>query len=323
MLQILLFLLLCTFITCILGFEYKYAYDEYMKASTVQRNTIRLQEEMNTNEPFCLVFEDHFDKFNLKNWQHEISLSGGGNWEFEYYTNNRSNSFVKDGILYLKPTLTAERIGEEAVKNGGVISLYGGAPSVDCTDNSNYGCERVAMGSSGGNYLNPIQSARIRTLHSASIQYGKVEVRARLPKGDWLWPAIWMLPTDSAYGGWPASGEIDIIESRGNDRYAYGNNSVVSSALHWGPHSYLNKYNLTTNTLMSASGQSWTDDFHLYGLEWTKEGIRTYVDNTTILQVDFNETAWSRGQFTNDTMNPWTEGDISAPFDQEFYLVHI
>jgi hypothetical protein len=60
---------------------------------------------------------------------------------------------------------------------------------------------------------------------------------------------------------------------------------------------------------------------HVLGLEWTKEGLRTYVDDETVLQVDFDKTAWDRGQFTKPTMNPWKGGDISAPFDQEFYLV--
>jgi beta-glucanase (GH16 family) len=59
-------------------------------------------------------------------------------------------------------------------------------------------------------------SARITTKQSHHIQFGKVEIRAKLPRGDWLWPALWMLPVDNAYGIWPQSGEIDIMESRGN-----------------------------------------------------------------------------------------------------------
>lgn len=59
-------------------------------------------------------------------------------------------------------------------------------------------------------------SARLTTKNSHHITYGKVEIRAKLPQGDWLWPALWMLPVDDAYGPWPLSGEIDIMESRGN-----------------------------------------------------------------------------------------------------------
>lgn len=120
--------------------------------------------------------------------------------------------------------MTADTIGEEALKSGGKISLYSGAPSEDCTDNANFGCERMSGPVAGGNYINPIQSARLRTINSVTLRYGKVEVRARLPRGDWLWyvvfslacmklidmsffrPAIWMLPKYSAYGSWPASG---------------------------------------------------------------------------------------------------------------------
>lgn len=61
--------------------------------------------------------------------------------------------------------------------------------------------------------MNPVQSARIRTAETFAFKYGRVEVSARLPRGDWMWPAIWMLPASSAYGTWPVSGEIDIMVS--------------------------------------------------------------------------------------------------------------
>lgn len=67
-----------------------------------------------------------------------------------------------------------------------------------------------------GNYNNPIRSARLRTVNSFSAKYGRVVIRAKMPKGDWIWPAIWMLPKHAEYGSWPSSGEIDIVESRGN-----------------------------------------------------------------------------------------------------------
>jgi beta-glucanase (GH16 family) len=92
--------------------------------------------------------------------------------------------------------------------------LKTGGPADRCTGNNFYGCERTS--GAGGNILNPIQSAKITTAETFSFTYGRVEVRAKLPKGDWLWPAIWLLPARNEYGMWPASGEIDIMESRGN-----------------------------------------------------------------------------------------------------------
>ena len=67
-----------------------------------------------------------------------------------------------------------------------------------------------------GRVINPVRSARINTKGKKSIRYGKVEIVAKMPVGDWLWPALWMLPVKETYGPWPASGEIDIVESRGN-----------------------------------------------------------------------------------------------------------
>ncbi len=61
--------------------------------------------------------------------------------------------------------------------------------------------------------INPVQSARLTTKQKAGITYGKVEVTAKMPKGDWIWPAIWMLPTDNKYGEWPLSGEIDVSKA--------------------------------------------------------------------------------------------------------------
>ncbi|KAG1421000.1 hypothetical protein G6F58_003942 [Rhizopus delemar] len=321
---------LLVFVNGLFGFElnkeaYQAKQSNYRVRTPIHAASSNISSSLINNDMLgnnlCLVFEDHFNTLNFKNWQHEITLSGGGNWEFQYYTNNRSNSFVENGILYIKPTLTAEAIGEDAVKEGGRIALYSGQPSEDCTDHSNFGCERISGAPAGGVYINPIQSARLRTVNSMSIRYGKVEVRARTPKGDWLWPAIWMLPKDSVYGTWPASGEIDIMESRGNKGYPYGNTSQILSTLHWGPNFYLNKYHLTQGQIQSKTG-TFSDNFHIYGLEWSKEGLRTYVDDQTVLQVDFDKSAWEKGAFDEKTtMNPWKGGDISAPFDQEFYLI--
>ena len=138
------------------------------------------------------------------------------------------------------PTLTEDAIGTEAFYHGDV-NIWGGSSADECTNNANYGCERSAAGS--GNVINPIRTARLRTINSFSFQYGRVEVKAKLPKGDWLWPAIWLLPTENTYGGWPSSGEIDVMESRGNDpSYVAGGHNSFASTLHWGPSFAYNKY---------------------------------------------------------------------------------
>ncbi|KAJ3144668.1 hypothetical protein HK101_002623 [Irineochytrium annulatum] len=269
---------------------------------------------------FCKAFEDNFNYLDLNVWKHDITMKGGGNWEFEAYTNNRSNSYVKDGVLYLKPTFTSDLIGEGPMLNGGSIDLSGN--SIDpnsCTDPGSYGCARS---SNGANIINPIQSALIRSANSFSFRYGKVEVVAKLPVGDWIWPAIWMLPKNGAYGQWPSSGEIDIMESRGNAAsYPSGGNNQFSSTLHWGPNYFLNRYAQTHKEFTLPSG-SFADSFHTFGLIWTPDSIITYIDDpkNVVLNVPLSN-MWAAGNFPAGLSNPWAQGCTQAPFDQEFYLV--
>lgn len=249
-----------------------------------------------------LIWEDQFDHLDFDKWSHEITMGGGGNWEFEWYANNRTNSFVEDGVLHLQPTLTHDNLGDYMYT--GDVNLWGGAFSNECTSNAFYGCERNAAAS--GNYINPVQSARIRTAGKFSFKYGKIEIKAQLPKGDAIWPAIWMLPAKEAFGGWPASGEIDIMESRGNDASCEaGGNNKFASTLHWGPAWDSNKYELTTEQYTNT--ESLADDFHIYGLIWTEDRITTYIDtpDNVVLDVDTSEESfWQRGGFENRD-NPW------------------
>ena len=271
-----------------------------------------------------LALEDEFDTFNLSLWKHEITLSGGGNWEFQAYLNNRSSSYVRDGILYIKPILMEDQIGIHNVKHGYTLNVWGGSPADYCTQNQFYGCERRSAFYDGGNYLNPIKSARLRTAESFSFKYGKVEVKAKLPVGDWLWPAIWMLPRHQQYGIWPSSGEIDIMEARGNDEdYTPGGYDTYSSALHWGV-DYANNFFPQTVQQREPAGINLTDDFHVYGLIWNETYIGTYFDDESnvILSVPINQSFWSRtGLQSPPWDNPWIGAGNNAPFDQEFYII--
>jgi beta-glucanase (GH16 family) len=267
-----------------------------------------------------LIFEDDFNTLDFNKWKHDITLSGGGNWEFELYDNNRSTTFVKDSKLNIKPILTEDKIGAENVRNGYTYSLWGGAPADYCTANSFYGCERR---SDGMHYINPVMSGKLTTVESLSIKYGRVEVKAKLPKGNWLWPAIWMLPKHNEYASWPASGEIDIMESRGNVDYPAGGVDSFASTMHWGPDFFTNQYAKTHAEYKLASGLL-SDDFHTYGLYWDDKQIYTYIDSESnkVLQVNHSDISyWDRSKITNRE-NPWQYSpNKCAPFDTEFYLI--
>jgi len=132
-----------------------------------------------------------------------------------------------------------------------------------------------------------------------------------------------MMPEHEAYGGWPASGEIDIMESRGNSAScSAGGSNKFGSTLHWGPSWDANGWHNTHATYTHTEDLS--DDFHTYGLIWTKDRIQTYIDSpdNTVLNVDTKERSfWELGGFENRN-NPWRhEEDSNAPFNKEFYLI--
>ncbi|KAI1297437.1 hypothetical protein EDD11_007127 [Mortierella claussenii] len=269
-------------------------------------------------EDNCLLFSDEFDTLDNSVWRHDITLTGGGNFEAQAYINNRTNTFVRDGVFYIRPTLTENRIGAQALREDGVLDMWGSDPGTQCTGNYDYGCYRVA--GAGGNILNPIQSGLVRSVNSFKFRYGKVEVRAKMPKGKWIWPAIWMLPAHYQYGNWPASGEIDLVESRGNGpEYPAGGVDKVASTLHWGPSYEFNRYPMTHAEYALPGGKTFADDFHIFTLDWRPEGLKTYVDNNLVLNVPFNN-MFQKGKFPAWVDNMWA-GSNSAPFDQEFYLI--
>lgn len=268
-----------------------------------------------------LIFSEEFDELNYDVWQHERTMSGGGNWEFQIYDNNRTNSYIRDGILYIRPGLTTDMYGDGALENAR-IDLWGGSDANVCTQNEWYGCERIG---NPVNIINPVTSARLRSSRGFSFRYGRVEVRARMPKGDWLWPAIWMMPQWEEYGKWPASGEIDLVEGRGNLdlRDENGNpmgHEHAGQTMHWGPFWPYNAYERTTGWRDGDFG----DSFHLYQLEWTENSISLSIDDEETFSVSPGPGGfWEYGGFDQleGVANPWAGGSNMTPFDKKFYFI--
>lgn len=147
-----------------------------------------------------------------------------------------------------------------------------------------------------------ISSGRITTKDKVTMKYGRVDVRAKLPVGTGLWPAIWMMPQSDKYGGWAASGELDIMENKGRlPGEEYG-------TLHYGATWPNNKYSGATYTF--PQGQT-VADYHVYSMEWEPGEIRWYVDGH-IYQTQNN---WN----TND--NNGEKYSFPAPFDQDFFII--
>ncbi|KAK7897987.1 hypothetical protein LTR67_004619 [Exophiala xenobiotica] len=139
------------------------------------------------------------------------------------------------------------------------------------------------------------------------------------------------MPEDSVYGIWPLSGEIDIMESRGNARgYRNGGRETVSSTIHWGTSWKTDNFFRTTEK-HKIQRTDYSEGFHTFGLEWSEDYLYTWVDNRLqqVLYVDFKkQDLWQRGHFQGDyengtlLTNPWyISGNKNAPFDQKFYLI--
>ena len=142
-------------------------------------------------------------------------------------------------------------------------------------------------------------SGKVTGQNKTDFTYGKVVVSAKVPEGQGLWPAIWMMPKDeSYYGQWPKCGEVDIMEVLGNDvRTAYG-------TIHFGePHGEVQgTYGLTSG--------SYADSFHEYSVEWEPGEIRWYIDG----ELYHSANDWFTAEQGKD------EKPYPAPFDQPFFV---
>ena len=131
-------------------------------------------------------------------------------------------------------------------------------------ENGNLVIQALLQNYGGANYT----SARMVTRYQGDWTYGRIEVRAKLPGGVGTWPAIWMLPTDWVYGGWPYSGEIDIMEHVGK------NQGEIHGSVH-----YANE----KNEIVSKTDTTYIDDvseeFHVYSVDWNRDRIQFLVDN--------------------------------------------
>lgn len=240
-------------------------------------NDVRKLDRKNNKSEWALVWSDEFSgteidrskwTFDIGNWIVDENgngiTSGWGNNEKEYYTDSNENAFIEDGKLIIK------------AKEEKVTDQFG---TYDYT------------------------SAKLKTKGLFNKKYGRYEIKAKLPTGKGLWPAIWMLPEEDKYGSWAASGEIDIVEAWGSMP------NKVAGTIHYGEGWPNNKY---TGKEFQFPEKRGIDKWHTYALEWEPGELRWYVDG----QLYQTQNKWySKGK---DNAANYS---YPAPFDQEFYLV--
>lgn len=236
-----------------------------------------------------LAWADEFEApaIDPAKWTLAEDCWGGGNAERQCYTGRPANARIADGLLLIVAQHESHR---------------GPAFPID---------QRTAP-DRRGQARRPFTAARLSTHGKAAWRHGIIEVRARLPQGQGLWPAIWMLPEDNRYGPWAASGEIDIMEAvnlgeacrAGQPGCVAGQEQGVLGTLHFGGAFPANRHRGTT-TAMPAP----LDGFHVYAVEWSPIAIRWRIDGI---------------EYAVQRPGDWStsgSSDARAPFDQRFHLI--
>lgn len=199
-----------------------------------------------------MTFHDEFDGKagtapSPTKWVRDLGGGGFGNNELQSYTDGAANAFL-DG----KGNLVIEARKEPTTGKDGIRRDY--------------------------------SSARLKTQTTYTQQYGKVEARMKLPKGQGIWPAFWMLGANIDKVGWPKCGEIDIMEFIGREP------NTLFGTLHGpgysGGEGKQGKVDL---------GKPLSDEFHVFGIEWDANEIRWYLDGKhfkTVKPSDVAPNAW-------------------------------
>jgi len=235
-----------------------------------------------------VVWSDEFDgdALDTTKWTHEFNCYGGGNNEQQCYTNRPENTQLVDGLLNIIAR-------EESFSGPATWEIY---PGYDPDDTS---------------VTKPYTSGRIVSRGKYGVRYGRIEMRARLPKGQGVWPAFWMLSDDDVYGGWPLSGEIDIMEGFNT---GVPDSGRVGGATQYGM-MWPNYYPMDEH--YHPIGKL-TEDFHVYAVEWEADEMRWFIDGDHYMTQ--RSEAWYSyiwgGQDTG-----FHVPTARAPFDQPFHII--
>lgn len=223
-----------------------------------------------------LVWQDEFtgNSLDTGKWNYDTGYYlnadpntwGWGNNELQHYTSNARNVSVQNGNL----TITAHHEPKSFPEDPNRYAQY--------------------------------SSGKITTKGKFNLQYGRVDIRAKLPTGNGIWPALWMLPESNVYGTWALSGEIDIMEARGRLP------GVTTGAIHFGGQWPANTH--LGGEYYFPSGQTFASDYHVYSVIWEDDNIKWYVNGKCFFKAT-NEQWYSLAAQENN----------NAPFDQPFYLI--
>jgi len=205
-------------------------------------------DDVDPKSDYNLIWSDEFDSnASLANWNYEIGdgtdyglAPGWGNSELQLYTDSQNNSLIRTDD-----------------DGNSVLSIF----AKEAPGENNY------------------TSAKLTTQNIRSVRYGRVEARIRVPEGQGLWPAFWLLGDNIDEIDWPGCGEIDIMEVIGNSP------DIVHSTLHYAG----DDNRAASNQGSLQNDESLANDYHIYSMDWTPDNITFYLDDRTVNTVPLED----------------------------------
>ena len=231
---------------------------------TGDNKTLTVEEQDTSISEWELVWTDEFESEEIDDgkWNKLLWRPGWVNNESQAYTDRDTNLFLRDGKLVIRSLIEPGYAGTDYTGTG---------------------------------YNADFTSGRLNTAGLAAWTYGKFDIRAKLPKGNGSWPAIWMLGSNISTVGWPHCGEIDIMEHVGHDD---GN---IHASIHTTDYNHM----IGTQKSGQVTVPTATDSFHVYSLEWDSTYIRYLVNDDPYFFI-YND--------SNGDENKW-------PFNNPHYII--
>ncbi|XP_075233807.1 beta-1,3-glucan-binding protein-like isoform X2 [Lycorma delicatula] len=256
------------------------------------------------------LLEDNFNKFDNQKWRNTIKISSQEDEEFVVYNNKKENFYFSDGKLYIRPTLMNDH---EVVS--GSLNLK------KCT--GYYGSTECKRTAESYNILPPVFSAQITS--KISFKYGIIEIRAKLPQGDWIVPQIYLEPKYKEYGQMFNSGRMVIIKSNGNKQLTTDSGENISSKKLRAGIVMGVDYNIKKDFSTHSVSNDWHNDFHNFTLIWKPESISFIVDGAIIKEINtnitFQQPIYNYLQFSKDEIDStWPDASYLSPFDKDFHI---
>ncbi|KAL0822263.1 hypothetical protein ABMA28_004385 [Loxostege sticticalis] len=256
----------------------------------------------------ALIFSEEFDKSALKelnNWDVEVKFPEQPDYPFNVYMADGTLK-LEDGTLAITPVLLESHFHEGKINDVLDLTVRQCTGTIDSTE-----CKRTA---SGAQILPPVMTGKITTRNKFNFKFGRIEIRARLPAGNWLIPELNLEPHDNVYGFRRyESGLMRVAFARGNPSYA--------KKLFGGP--VLSDSEPFRSLLMKEKIgiDNWNKDFHNYSLVWKPNAIDLFVDGDQYGSVVPGDGFAASGR---ENLVPhaglWNKGTIMAPLDELFYV---